>query len=303
MIKISIIMPVYNCEMYLSQSINSVWKQSLYDWELLCIDDGSTDNSLEILRSFSEKDVRIKVHTQSNRGAGAARNQGLQFAKGEFVAFLDADDYYLDPDALEVMYDTCVKNKVAACGSYLHILRGEKAAQDILFAEIKKSEEKDTVYHYRDYQFDYGYYCFIYRTDVLKRSNIVFPHYRRFQDPPFFVQAMYAIDRFCFVDRALYCYRSPNVGLRFDSGKLSGLLSGILDNLIFSKEHQLQQLFDKTVKRLEWEYSDIICSNIEEKDVEILRLLLQINGVMEEVYGKEYVILPPSKAIGKCTGD
>lgn len=297
MTKISIIMPVYNCGEYLHQSINSVLQQSLQDWELLCVDDGSTDDSLKMLREFAARDSRIKVHTQENQGAGVARNKGLQIARGEFVAFLDADDFYLDADALEAMYESCVGHGVDACGTNLRILRGDKVGQDILFAKLQEAAQENAArdnvtYRYRDFQFDYGYYCFIFRTELLRREGIAFPPYRRFQDPPFFVKAMYAADRFCFVDKALYCYRAPNVAVRFNDEKLEGLLRGICDNLQFAQKHGLKQLFDKTVKRLEWEYGDIICYNMTETSASVLELLKQANAVVREAYGQEYCVRP-----------
>ena len=90
----SIIIPVYNAEEYLSQCINSVINQTLKEIEIICVDDGSEDNSLAILEKFSQLDSRIVVKHQSNSGAGAARNCGLKFAKGKYLTFLDADDFF-----------------------------------------------------------------------------------------------------------------------------------------------------------------------------------------------------------------
>ncbi len=94
--KLSIVIPVYNAENYLHQCLDSVLTQSLQDIEVICVDDGSTDRSLEILREYEERDVRVRVLCQQNRYAGVARNNGMSVARGEYVAFLDADDYVLD---------------------------------------------------------------------------------------------------------------------------------------------------------------------------------------------------------------
>ena len=101
MIKISIIMPVYNREAYVKKSIQSVINQSFKDWEFIIIDDGSKDNSLSICKSF--KDDRIRVISVENGGASKARNIGLDCAKGEYITFLDSDDY-VSPDYLENLY-------------------------------------------------------------------------------------------------------------------------------------------------------------------------------------------------------
>ena len=82
MVKISIIMPIYNAEIYLEESVNSILNQNFEDFELICIDDGSTDNSLAILNEISKKDSRLRVISQKNLGAGAARNKGIKESLG-----------------------------------------------------------------------------------------------------------------------------------------------------------------------------------------------------------------------------
>lgn len=90
--KLSIIIPVYNVSAYLGECLESLLAQTFTDFEALCVDDGSTDGSGEILKSFSQRDSRIKVFVQENKGVSAARNVGLENAKGEWIGFLDADD-------------------------------------------------------------------------------------------------------------------------------------------------------------------------------------------------------------------
>lgn len=103
---VSIIMPVYNTEKYLEEAINSVLRQSLADWELILVNDGSTDSSLQILKSFAEKDSRIFLLDQPNAGVSKARNYGLSIAQGKYVYFLDSDDEIVD-DALKICYENC----------------------------------------------------------------------------------------------------------------------------------------------------------------------------------------------------
>ncbi len=90
---ISIIMPVYNAEKYLERSVGSVLKQTCSKWDLICVDDGSTDGSLDLLRSFAQKNGNIKVFSVPNGGPSAARNYGLKRAEGDYVLFLDSDDF------------------------------------------------------------------------------------------------------------------------------------------------------------------------------------------------------------------
>lgn len=93
-LKISVIMPVYNAEKYLEQCIESVLNQTYLHWELIIIDDGSTDNSAEICRLYINKDPRIKLILQENSGVSTARNVGISHAQGAYIAFIDADDAY-----------------------------------------------------------------------------------------------------------------------------------------------------------------------------------------------------------------
>lgn len=102
-IKVSVVVPVYNGEKYLAQCMDSIIGQTLKEIEIICVDDGSADSSAGILESYARKDKRIKVIRQKNAGAGAARNTGLTQAKGEYLSFLDADDFF-EPDMLACAY-------------------------------------------------------------------------------------------------------------------------------------------------------------------------------------------------------
>ncbi|MCD8232300.1 MAG: glycosyltransferase [Clostridiales bacterium] len=108
-IKLSIIIPVYNAENYLHQCLDSVLGQSLREIEVICVDDGSTDRSRDILEEYAAKDSRVRILCQRNRYAGAARNYGMSVAEGEYLHFLDADDYVMDY-AYEAIYRMAKEN-------------------------------------------------------------------------------------------------------------------------------------------------------------------------------------------------
>ena len=93
MAKISIIVPVYNTEKFLEKCLNSLINQTLKDIEIICINDGSTDNSLQILEKFANKDKRIQIINQTNSGPSIARNIGIKKAVGEYIGFVDSDDW------------------------------------------------------------------------------------------------------------------------------------------------------------------------------------------------------------------
>ena len=101
---VSVIIPVYNAAEFLKDGLNSLLKQTLREIEIICVDDGSTDGSLVILKEFEKADARIRVIHQENQGAGAARNNGMDVARGKYLAFLDADDFF-EKNMLKAAYD------------------------------------------------------------------------------------------------------------------------------------------------------------------------------------------------------
>ncbi|PAV09386.1 glycosyltransferase family 2 protein [Methanocorpusculum parvum] len=128
--KVSVIIPIYNTEKYLRQCLDTIITQTLQDIEIICVDDGSTDKSLEILLQYQKKDERIVILTQQNKGGGAARNAGLKAARGEFLLFLDSDDFF-EEHMLEKSYD-----------------KGKTDGADIvIFASKSYSEKKKRMLH------------------------------------------------------------------------------------------------------------------------------------------------------------
>ena len=102
-IKVSVIIPVHNSAQYLTKCIESMLNQTLKEIEIICVDDGSTDESLAIIKNYKKLDSRIKILTQENKYAGVARNNGMEIAKGEYLFFLDSDDFSSDT-LLEKVY-------------------------------------------------------------------------------------------------------------------------------------------------------------------------------------------------------
>lgn len=290
---LSIIIPVYNSEMYIEQCLMSVRNQTCSSLEIICIDDGSTDASAEIIRKMQEEDSRIRLFQQSNQGAGTARNLGIKEARGKYLAFLDSDDFYGDADALEKMVDQCERLKVEAGGSFRIKLDDGNKRKDMLFQEFAIQPFEPKVYKYSDFQMDYDYQSFIFSTDVVREHEIVFPEYRRYQDPPFMVRALYYAQEFTIVDTYLYCYRVPNVAARFNNSKMKDLLMGLQDNLVFASEKKLDKLFRKSLERLEYEYCSIIFHNISDDDAEAIELLIEIGKIVKEYLNiNSYIVRP-----------
>ena len=114
---ISIIMPCFNAAHFIKESVQSALEQECVDIEVIVVDDGSTDDSSSILQRMSEKDNRLRIIHQENKGAGPARNRGLAEAKGQFIAFLDSDDYW-DSSCLGKLYSTLISSNadISYCG-------------------------------------------------------------------------------------------------------------------------------------------------------------------------------------------
>lgn len=108
---VSVVMPIYNAAEYLSDAIDSVLRQTMKEIELICIDDGSTDGSFDVIKAKQAEDKRIRIVTENNAGPSVARNKGLVRARGEYVIFLDADDFF-EPTLLERLYNLAVRKKL-----------------------------------------------------------------------------------------------------------------------------------------------------------------------------------------------
>lgn len=140
--KVSIIIPVYNAEKFIGKTIESVLNQTYKNWEILIFNDKSKDNSLKIIKKYSEKDKRIKfVDSKENVGVVAARNKLIEIATGEFIAFLDADDYWKQ-NKLEKQIKFMLKNNaLISCTEYTRVTEDEKEINDIIIKEIITYED------------------------------------------------------------------------------------------------------------------------------------------------------------------
>ena len=257
--KISIIIPVYNAAAFIAESLESVRKQTLKDIEIICINDGSTDETAQIIQKAREKDPRIVLLKQKNAGSGAARNYGLSKATGEYIAFLDGDDWYPQDTTLETLYKAASENQVDIAGGSFerHFSDGRivKKFDGIYSAYTFKARE---LVSFEDYQFDYGYHRFLYKRSMLEANRIDFPSYKRFQDPPFFVRAMIAAKKFYSIPDYVYAYRKGHQVIKWDEVKVEGAILGLTDNLLMSKSEGLTRLHDLTYTRFLTEFFDII---------------------------------------------
>ena len=111
MVKVSVILPIYNVAPYLDETFKSLLSQSLQEIEIIAVNDGSTDNSEEIIRKYQQQDSRIMCFSQKNQGLSVTRNVALQYATGEYIYMMDSDDILSQPNALLICYNYTKRNK------------------------------------------------------------------------------------------------------------------------------------------------------------------------------------------------
>lgn len=276
--KVSVIIPVYNVEEYLCECLDSVVNQTLKEIEIICVDDGSTDNSLEILKEYAKKDNRITVISRENRGVGYSRNEGISVSKGEFIAFMDPDDYYPDLSVLNTMFNKAIEHKVKICGGSL-IVYDEHRKIEIQKKEKNECFAEDKMYLYQDFQYDYGFQRYIYQRNFIQKNDIYFPNYRRFQDPPFMVKAFAKAEKFYALRKYVYAYRWAHKTINWTEEKVCHLLKGLRDNLLMSKEYKLEKLYSATLTRIKKEYKQTLSlyntEEIQSIKQEIMQICLQ----------------------------
>lgn len=218
MIKFSIIIPVYNMEEYLKECLDSLINQTLKDFEAICIDDGSSDNSLAILKEYANKDNRFVVISQKNQGQGVARNKGIDAAKGEYIAFVDPDDY-IQNNMLEHFY-----KKFKETNATMILFNHFSFEDGANVKEVSDFEQKsikfgciikpNTFFNWNDLKqqrrltsVNYAAWNKVYSSDFIKKNNIAFAPYRIGEDHLFSISALLLADKIYYDNGAFYNYR------------------------------------------------------------------------------------------------
>lgn len=216
---ISVIIPVFNTACYLPDCLDSILNQTLDNIEIICINDGSTDNSLEILEYYQKKDNRIKIINKANGGQGIARNIGMDNAVGEYIAFVDSDDF-IKEDMFEKLYNSSKRHN-------LDLVMCKVASFDELTNEINDSLwyyslgifndfEKDVFSHKdtRDFTCEISVtpYNKLYKNSFIKKNNIRFAENLIFEDEVFFYEVYLKANKVSIVNETLYYYRINRKG-------------------------------------------------------------------------------------------
>ena len=205
----SIIIPVYNVEKYLFDCLDSVRNQTFDDWEAICVDDGSTDDSAIVLEAYAAKDARFKIVGQPNGGLSAARNTGLSQASGDYVLFLDSDDW-LERNALEVLSENLVDEDML-CFSGRRYFEDEQAFKEP--DRLKRQTYSTGMGYYNDNALqprDFAFVCVVlraYKRTFLLERELWFKEGIYHEDNLFTPKACFYAEQVSQIEDILYNYR------------------------------------------------------------------------------------------------
>ncbi len=213
-VHVSVVVPIYNAYNYLETALDCILDQTLREIEVICIDDGSTDHSLEIIKKYHERDSRVRIVTENNAGASTARNKGIARVRGEYTIFLDADDIY-EPTLLEKLYNLAIKEKLDVAISRYDIYNSktgkftpaiDEAHGDIYAHGAVVSKNECPAYIFESTT---GYiWNKLFRTAMIKEKELTFaPELYIFEDVHFVCAALSFADRVARVEEVLIHHR------------------------------------------------------------------------------------------------
>ena len=302
--KVSVIIPVYNAEKYLSDSLNSIINQTLKDIEIICINDGSSDNSLKILNYYREIDNRIFILNQKNKGANIARNEGLKIAKGQFILFFDSDDILIK-DALEKLFELSIEENLEILYFNFKPIFDDKITEkyfpkDIYYKinsnkNVKNGKEiflkliKENKWIFSP--------CFQFiKNSFLLNNKINFFEGIKFDDNLFSFNLISNINRAIEINEVFYLkmfyYKTYK--------KTDKLLKKLYDNIINIKELLLKSLNFENSKNLIIQYSlELFIDNLEEKIFFIFKNMRIDNIYIIKKWEKDIQILLLSILLNK----
>lgn len=211
MVKVSVVVPVYNVEEFLAECLDSICNQTLSDIEIICVNDGSKDNSLDILNEYASKDERITVIDQENGGHAVATNRGMDLATGKYLFLMDSDDI-LDLTALEQTYNVAEQKDVdfvifQAINYYMD--KDEYIEEENYSMNGLADYVGDSVFNYRDVK-DFVFtisvtpWSKLYNRQFIENNRIRFPEGLVFDDNVFFFDVLFAAERITFLKKHLF---------------------------------------------------------------------------------------------------
>ncbi len=205
MVKVSVIVPVYNVEAFLPRCLDSIVGQTLRDIEIICVDDESPDRSIDILNAYAAKDDRIRIIRQENKRQGGARNTGFDVAQGVFVAFIDSDDW-LDADYFERLYAAAVENGADIACASVEKERGAVRKWNVHYSESRVVDDVQQKFSACFCPPNFNTTNKLYRREALVRSGIRFREYAQYEDVEYLMQVLVGLGRLVTVPGTVYHY-------------------------------------------------------------------------------------------------
>ena len=304
MVKISVIIPIFNTRKFLNKCLDSLLNQSLTDIEIICVDDGSTDNSLKILKSYANKDDRVKVLTRENNGAGAARNLGLKYVNGKYILFVDSDDWF-EEDGFKSLYDKAEQLNVDLLlfDSIEHKTNNQVAERR--FFNKNEDDFSNLVfdYHYKNNKLVMGSFFVpwtkLYRTKFLLDKNIKFSEIPIFEDMFFNVAVTTLASKIAYYPKILYHYNrlnSSSITSDIKYGAKALIITGVYKNIEnflrknnFYEELESNYILSKikeyinVLNRIHEDYKEILFNKIKED-------FINLNLFNKDIFKNLYLI-------------
>lgn len=281
---ISVIVPVYNVEGYLRICLDSLYSQIEDDMEIILVNDGSTDNSLAVCMEYAKRYKNTIVLDKENGGLSDARNAGTELATGEYIYYLDSDDW-LSPGAIKTLYDYAVENQceVVQGGFYYayddYLLFDNRYKQP--FSLERYEAMLELIRNKNVKNFAWGK---LYRVDLVKRHQ--FPKGKFFEDAYWQHLVIHEVTKYGIVPFPLYYYRQRNTGISgVFSVKNLDLLKGYEERLNFINKNYPEYLFEMT--EFYWNVRQQFCEVAEQsKSIEIRKCFRMYRAETEERYGR-----------------
>lgn len=250
---ISVVVPIYNTGNYLVRCIDSVLQQTYSDIELILVDDGSTDNSGEICDAYQKKDRRIKVIHKKNGGLSEARNEGITCAKGEYIAFVDSDDY-IAPNMLKILYDNLIeKNADISICNFWWIDEKEKMLETNGEDEKECFVDKDILKLLYNNDFEYNFSIVVAWNKLYKRSlfkEIRYPIGKLHEDEFIIHKLLYQCKKIVYSTCKLYYYMKHDEGItgNVNSKRIQDVWTALSERAFFFKTIDEKEMYDDTQK-------------------------------------------------------
>lgn len=307
-IKVSIIIPAYNCAKIIGETIKSVLSQKLKEIEVIILNDGSTDNTLEVIESLTYNDKRVKILSLLNGGPAKARNVGINHAVGEYIFFLDSDDL-IDNDMLFDMYNHSVANKldVCACGYQMEsVIDGKVNIKEFKFPAFVATNQEDFRERLMPLIKSHMMYVVwnkLFRRMFIMENHISFTDFLSGEDRLFNIETFKHIERFAFIDKPYYRYflrGKESLANKYIANRFESTLKAHLDLIMTYKN--MEMYTQKNKKYIEFVFIKGVmacfsqmflpaCPLSKEEKLNYIRTTIDMPWVKEAVqsYDEEFV--------------